>query len=91
VLYPAPDAVYTATLYALRQPQDVSSLAQTADAPFLWSEALAAALTARLAEKYAPDRLKEKLDLAQSAWTAAYGDDRERVPLSIVPDFSGYR
>jgi hypothetical protein len=90
-LFPVPDAAYIMTAYVLRQPQDATSLFQTADAPLLWSEALAAGLTARMAEKFAPERLAEKVALAEKAWANANGEERERVPLSIAPDFSVFR
>ena len=85
-LYPVPDQVYTATAYCLRQPQDVGGMAQTMDAPFLWGEALCSALAARLAEKFAPDRLNEKVALAVDAFKKAKGESRERVSLRIAPD-----
>jgi hypothetical protein len=87
-LYPAPDQVYSITAYCLRQPADASALTQTADAPYLWSEALASGLTAKLAEKFAPDRFAEKAQLAQAAFNAAIGESRERVNLRIMPVWS---
>jgi hypothetical protein len=89
--YPVPDQAYVMTANVLRQPQDVSGLLDTPDAPLLWTEALVSGLAARLAEKFAPDRLAEKQALAKEAWAAAYGEERERVPLVIRPDFGGWR
>lgn len=85
--YPVPDKAYTATAYCLRQPQDVSALTQTADAPLLWAEALCSGLAAKLAEKFAPERLTEKVALAQDALAKAQGESRERVNMRIMPVF----
>ena len=85
--FPTPDATYVVTAYCLRQPQDVSTLMQTADAPFLWADALASAVTLRMAEKYAPARVEEKAAFAADAYTKASGESRERVPLRIMPEF----
>ena len=86
-LYPTPDSNYTFTYYALRQPQDVSGLAQTLDAPLLWSEALASSLAVRLSVKFAPDRLSMLAPMAEAAFVAAQGENRERVPLTIMPNW----
>ena len=83
--YPVPSNAYLLTANTLRVPQDCTNLFQTADAPLLWGEALAAGLAARLAEKYAPDRFMEKVTLAEKAWTSASGEERDRVPFIITP------
>lgn len=83
--YLVPDADYQATFHVLRMPQDVGAMMNTPDAPLLFADALAAGLAARLAEKYAPERLAEKQALADRAFALARGENRERVALSIVP------
>jgi hypothetical protein len=90
-VYPVPDLDYTMTAHVLRQPKDVTGMLQTADAPLLWSEALASGLAAKMAEKFAPTRLAEKVQLAKQAWDAAHGEERERVPLVIRPDLGSWR
>lgn len=84
-VYPTPNQSYTFSYYALRQPQDVSGLAQTLDAPLLWSEAMASGLAARLAQKFAPDRLAMLAPMAGSSFQNALGESRERVPFTITP------
>lgn len=82
-LYPTPDKVYTLTYWRMREAQDVGSMANTLDAPRLWSDALAAGLAMRLAEKYSPERMAEKTALAERAFKEAAGENRNRVPLKI--------
>jgi hypothetical protein len=89
-LWPVPDQTYTLTINRLKQPQDVSALAQTVDAPVLWTEALYSELAARLAEKFAPARFTEKRALAEVAYRNAAGENRERVPLTLMPDMRGW-
>ena len=85
-LWPVPDISYTLAINRLRMPQDVSSLAQTADAPVLWTEALYAGLASRLAGKYGTDALEAKLSSqADRAYAMAAGENRERVPLTLLP------
>lgn len=82
-IYPAPDAVYTIQYYRLREPQDIGALANTPDAPMLWTDALASGLAARLAVKYAPDRVAGLKAEAMESYANANGDNRNRVPLRI--------
>ena len=82
-VYPTPDQAYTATYWRMREAQDIGALANTADAPKLWTDAIAAGLAARLAEKYAPERQDEKAAKAMAAFSSAAGENRNRVPLRI--------
>lgn len=86
--YPLPDQSYSGVYWRVRLPQDVGALVNTIDAPILWSEALAAGLAARLAVKFAPDRLPSLQALATEAFSAAARENRERVPLTIRPMMS---
>lgn len=83
--YPLPLQVTAGTYWRLRLPQDVGGLGNTLDAPILWSEALAAGLAARLAVKFAPERAAGLKLEAEEAFAAAAGENRERVPLTIMP------
>jgi hypothetical protein len=83
--YPLPSAAMTGTYWRVRLPQDVGALGNTLDAPVLWAEALAAGLAARLAVKFAPDRLAALKTEAAEAFVAAAGENRERVPLTVRP------
>jgi hypothetical protein len=82
--YPTPDAAYTVSYYRIRQPQDVAGLGQTLDAPLQWADALAAGLAARLAVKFAPDRVQALEAAAQAAGLAAAAQDRNRLPLKLT-------
>ena len=84
-LYPTPDQAYTITASCLRQPQDVLSLSSGPDAPVLWAEAITAGLAARLAVKFAPERLQLLKADAGDAYRMAAGENRERAPLRIAP------
>jgi hypothetical protein len=69
--------------YRVRQIQTVTAGQETPDAPFLWWDALAAGLSARLSEKYAADR-QDKLEAkAERAFLLAKGEDRERTDTSF--------
>lgn len=83
--YPLPDIPVVGTYWRVRLPQDVGGLGNSVDAPILWSEALASGLAARLAVKFAPDRAALLAGEASAAFGAAAGENRERVPLTIVP------
>lgn len=49
---------------AMARFEDSSTLSSAVDVPPLWLEAFTAGLAAKLAEKYAPERLSEKMQLA---------------------------
>lgn len=79
--------------YRLRRLQDAGVGTNTLDVPYRWQEALAAGLTARMAEKFMPvsadssikqsslnKRAKEALDLAMR-------EDRQRAPTTMRPRF----
>jgi hypothetical protein len=84
-LYPTPDTALTVTYTRLRQPQDVTGLGQTLDAPMLWSDALAAGLACRLAEKYAPERLVMLEATYEKRLAAAQRENRQRAPMRMLP------
>lgn len=84
-VYPLPSATISGTYWAVRLPERVGGLSNTIDAPVLWQEALASGLAARLALKFAPQRLAMLKGEAAEAFAAAAGENRERVPLTIKP------
>lgn len=88
-LFPTPDSnPATISYYRIRQFYSATALAlETPDAPWLYYDALAAGLAARLAEKYAPELFDQKRGLAGEAYEAAFREDRERVPMTLLPDF----
>jgi len=89
-LWPVPDATYPLFVNRLRLPQDVGALSQSSDVPVLWSEAVAAGLAARLALKYAPTRYEMLKAEAAETYGRANDEDRERVPLRIVPNIRSH-
>lgn len=84
--FPKPDGAYDGEYWRMRYAQDVGGLGNTIDAPRIWSEALAAGLAARLAVKFAPERLAMLKAEAAEAFGEASRENRERVPLTITPD-----
>ena len=64
--------------WRLRRLQDVTTGAETPDVPYRWFEALAAGLAAKLALKFAPNRLATLQTLADGALKRAKSGDRER-------------
>jgi hypothetical protein len=71
--------------------QDATTLAsQGPDVPYRFLEALCADLALHLAKKYPPkpDSGIAMADLRADAADAS--EDRERVPLYLVPDLTGY-
>lgn len=60
--------------------QDIGVMSNNPDTPRRWWEALVSGLAAKLAEKYAPERLVEKIQLAETAFKLAKGEERETGP-----------
>lgn len=92
-IWPEPDGngPYQFQGYMLRQVQDANPVGgQTMDIPYRAFMAFVAGLAADLAVKVAPDRLPVLQPLAEAAWDSFSTDDREKVPLYLCPDFSGY-
>ena len=79
------------TYDAVRKFEDADTAADTADIPYYMYDAFAAGIAARMAEKYAPPELEEKLWIkAAGAFKKGTNAVRERGPVRIVPD-SGFR
>lgn len=97
-LWQVPDqnGPYAFQYYRQRQVQDANIVGgQTLDMPPRFFEAAAAELAAHLSWKYPPNPASgitvDKLEMAaKAAWAEAAAEDRERVTLSIMPDFSSY-
>jgi hypothetical protein len=97
-LWQVPDGngPYQLRLYTVRQLRDANALlGQNPDIPYRFSEALCADLALHLARKYPPkpDSGITIADLklaAAEAWEEAAAEDRERVSMFMVPDFSSY-
>jgi len=92
-LYLTPDGngPYTLNYYRMRWLQDADyANGQLPDVHVLFYDALCAKLAAKLALKYAPDKLLVMKQESKEAWDKAIGENRERVPLRLGPDTSGY-
>lgn len=78
--------LYTSYRYA----QDVTQLFQLMEVPQRFYEALVSDLAARLALKFAPDRMQILKSYSEEAYRIAASSDFENVTLRINPDFSPY-
>lgn len=84
-VWPVPqDATVTLLYYAMRTQQDAGAFMNSLDAPGRLLEAIAAGLAAKLAVKFAPDRVQMLNDMAVSAYQVAIKEDRERVPMRFA-------
>lgn len=90
-LWPVPrDNSVTLYYYRMKIQQDAGSPTDSLDIPNRWMEAIASGLAAKLAVKFAPDRLVTLQQMADAAYSRAIAEDRERVPLRITIDTWGY-
>lgn len=91
-VWPVPrDAGVTLYYYRMKIQQDAGALVNTLDANNRWMEAIASGLAAKLATKFAPDRLPVLVPQYEDAYARAKAEDRERVPLRITIDpWAGY-
>lgn len=90
-LWPVPEDTGV-TLYwrsAMIQ-MDPGAFTDSMDAPNRWMEAIVAGGAAKLAQKFAPERLIYLEPAAAAAYARAAAEDRERVPLRITVDMTGY-
>jgi len=91
-IWPTPvDTSYTLYMYCMLMQDDPGSPTNTLDAPQRWFDAIASGLAARLAEKWAPDRMATLQASANRAFDFASAEDTEKVPTRIVPDMRGRR
>lgn len=92
-LWPVPDGTSAQYLkyYRVRQIQD-SALqgAKNVEIPFLWLDAFAYGLAARLAVIWAPDKLQMIKPLADEAYVVAAEQNTEYAQVYISPNLSGY-
>lgn len=73
------NSIDTLIYYRMRRLQDVGSPALTTDVPYVWLEAMISGLSAKLAVKYAVDRVAGLTSLAENSFSLAKKHDRERV------------
>lgn len=87
-LWQVPDnnGPYTLKYYRFRQIQDsVIGGGVTPELPLRWLDAFTAALSARLARIWAPDKLAEAKLEAERTWQIAAAQDTENAAVSIIP------
>lgn len=91
--WPVPEnSTDTITFNGVRKFEDSDTAADNADIPYHMYDAFAAGLAARLAEKYAPPELEEKLFLkAERSFRDAQNAVRERGDVTIVPSSNSRR
>lgn len=69
--------------YAMRQLQEVGAASNTPDIAHRWYEALVSGWAAKVAVKYAPDRIGPLKGEARSQLNLARQEDRQRTPTRI--------
>lgn len=84
------DSSVTLRYYRMKMQQDAGAMTNSLDAPNRWMEAIASGLSAKLATKFAPDRLPVLNAQADVSYARAKAEDREKVPLRITIDPWGY-
>jgi|688.fasta_scaffold358178_3 hypothetical protein len=90
-IWQAPQLAGTRLYYhRMKIQEDAGAFTDSMDAPNRWMEAIASGLAAKLAVKFAPDRLQYLQGLADGAYNRAAAEDRERVPLRLTIDMQGY-
>lgn len=92
-IWPVPDGSqpYEFRAYRMRELYDANPIGpQTLDTPNRFLEAFCAELAAKVALKWKPDLFDRLALLADKAWRSASGEDREKVPFYLSPDFSSY-
>ena len=88
---PQPTPQYTIVLRVLYALEDAGDLTNTPDVPERWMEVVCAGLAARLAVKYAPDRLGMLRGEFMAARKEAESSNRERTSIFFMPDNAGWR
>lgn len=74
----------------IRQVADITAPQQTVDIPYRFLEAFTSTLAVKLATKWSPNKVDMLSQQAALSVTLALTEDRERVPLRLTPDLTGY-
>ena len=89
-LYPPPTSSYVLLMYArMRYISPIEASAEETTLPIRWYEAAVSGLAAKLARKFRPEVAQELAAEAEIAFNIAAAEDRDRGPLSILPDLAG--
>lgn len=92
-LYLTPDGTSDTqfSLYVMKRVQDMAiTSGQTPDVPIRFLDALISRVAARLAVKFAPEKLAMLQPIAEKAFQDAITEDHERAQLTIAPILTGY-
>jgi hypothetical protein len=91
-LWPVPDGNETSlSYYRVRQLQDANLTGgQQPEIPYLWLDAFAYGLAARLCQIWAPQMLNQIKPLADEAYQIAATQNIENVNVFISPQIAGY-
>lgn len=85
------DGQYELRYWRWRQLQEANPQGQeTTDIPIRFYEAVCSGLAAHMAMKWKPEAAQALMAYAKETWTDAAAEDRERVPLRIIPSASDY-
>lgn len=89
-LYPPPVSQYMLLVYArIKHMASVDASVETLTIPVRFYEPMVSGLAAKLARKFRPEVAQELAAEAEIAFNIAAAEDRDRAPLSILPDMSG--
>jgi hypothetical protein len=89
-LYPPSTSSYILLVYArIKSVASVDTSAEELTIPQRWYDAAVAGLASRLARKFRPEMAQELAAEAEIAFNIAAAEDRDRAPLSILPNMSG--
>lgn len=90
-LWPTPDNEFPMLYYnAIRELQDIDLMVQNPDVPSRFLDSLTAGLAARLAVKFAIDRVDILENQYQKTFAEAFLQDTENVSIRIYPDMYGW-
>lgn len=88
---PDQNGPYQLCMYRMRRCQDANAtMGETPDIPYRFYDAFCARMAHRLGMKYAKPMLQVLEAEATRAWQEAGVEDRERAPIMIMPDLTGY-
>ena len=78
-------STYSMVYWAMNQQEDVTASNQDTDIPYRWSDTLCAGLSAKLAMKYAPDKVQILNEMYERSFGFAASSDNDGVSLKIQP------
>ncbi len=73
-----------------RQIEDGGAASNTLDIPFRFQEAFVADLSARVAQKFKPERWNQLISASEAMWAEAKDEDRDAAPLIISVNYDRF-